>query len=167
VDDVELPDGRRARREVVVHPGAVAMVPMLEDGRVVMIRQYRHPAGRLLYELPAGTLEPGETPEACAQRELAEEIGYEAGRLRLLFSLYLAPGYSTECIHVFVATGLRPTSSRPEGDEHVEPLVVPLEEAVAMVGRGEVRNAAAVCGLLAAARWGAGPGAGGVVESIE
>ncbi len=153
VDEVELADGTRTTREVVSHPGAVAVVPMLEDGRVVMIRQYRHAAGRVLWELPAGTLEEGEGPEECARRELAEEVGYEAGKLRLLFSTYLSPGYSSELIHVFVASELRETPARAESEERIETVRLSLEEAMAMIERGEVQNAAAICGLLAAARW--------------
>jgi len=149
-DQVELPGGRRASREVVVHPGAVAIVPLLPDEVVVMIRQYRHAVGRALYELPAGTLQPGESPEDCARRELEEETGYQAAELGLMFSTYLSPGYSSEIIHIFLAQGLSPTTSRPVEDEQLQTVLLPLEEAVAMIGRGEVQNAAAICGLLAA-----------------
>jgi len=153
VDEVELPGGHRARREVVTHPGAVAIVPLLADGRVIMVRQYRHAAGQVLYELPAGTLAPGESALECAKRELAEETGYEAEHVRLLFSAYLSPGYSSEIIHVFCASGLRHTATAgPDEDERLEVVTLPLSEAVAMVGRGEVQNAAAMCGLLAAFR---------------
>ena len=159
VEEVELPGGGRARREIVVHPGAVAVVPLLPEGRVLMIRQYRHAAGQVLYELPAGTVQAGESPPDCARRELAEETGYAAGKLELVFSTYLSPGYSTELIGIFLARDLHPAQgARQEPDERVVPVVLPFEEAVAMVRRGEVRNAAAICGLLAAARWG---GAGG------
>ena len=158
VDEVELADGRRTAREVVSHPGAVAVVPMLDGGRVVMIRQYRHAAGRVLWELPAGTLGSGESPEECARRELAEEVGYEAGELRLLFSTYLSPGYSTEIIHLFCATGLHPGPAAVEEDEQIEVIALPLEEAVAMVGNGLVKNAAAICGILALWREWKGPG---------
>lgn len=158
VDEVELSDGRRARREVVDHPGAVAIVPLLPDDRVVLIRQYRHAAGKVLYELPAGTLAPGESPLACARRELAEETGYEAKHMRLLFSTYLSPGYSSEIIHIFAASGLRRTAcAGPDADERLELAVMPLQDAVAMVGRGEVQNAAAICGLLAVNAWGGVP----------
>ena len=154
VDEVALPDGARTTREIVAHPGAVAVVPILDDGRVVMIRQHRHAAGKVLWELPAGTLRPEESPEQCAHRELMEETGYEAGSLQLLFSTYLSPGYSTELIHLFLGRLLRPVPQRTESDERIEVIVLAMEEALGMVERGEVQNAAAICGLLAAARWG-------------
>jgi ADP-ribose pyrophosphatase len=154
VDEVELSDGKRARREVAIHPGAAAIVPLLPDGRVVMIRQYRHPAGATLYELPAGVLRVGESPPDCARRELAEETGYQAEDLRLLFSTYLSPGFSSEIIHIFAATGLRPAAGASlDEDERLELVILPLDEAVAMVKRGEVQNAAAICGLLAVYAW--------------
>ena len=149
VDEVALADGRRAVREVVHHPGAVAVVPLLPGARVVMISQYRHAAGKVLCELPAGIIRSGEAPRDCARRELMEETGYRAGELRLLFSTYLSPGYSTEIIHVFCATDLEPGAAAAEEDEEIEVMVLPLEEAVAMVGNGLVENAAAICGLLA------------------
>ena len=118
-----------------------------------MIRQYRHPAGKILYELPAGTLQPRESPEACARRELLEEVGYQAGALRRLFSMYLSPGYCTEQIHIFLASQLTPGAARHgDADEQVERVVLTLGQAIAMIARGEVENAAAVAGLLAAAR---------------
>lgn len=153
VDEVELAEGTRTTREVVSHPGAVAVVPMLDDGTVVMIQQYRHAAGEVLWELPAGTLGDGERPEDCARRELAEEVGYEAGELRRLFSTYLSPGYSSELIHLFVARALRATSAHEESDERIKTAQLPLEEAIAMIERGEVQNAAAICGLLAVVQW--------------
>lgn len=163
VDEVELPGGKRVAREIVVHPGAVAIAPLLPDGRLVMIRQYRHATGKVLYELPAGILEPGESPEQCARRELSEETGYEASDLRPLFSPYLSPGYSSEIIHVFAATGLaRVSAAGPEEDENIRLVLVPLAEAVAMVRRGEVQNAAAICGILALHAWGGA--AVGVIE---
>jgi ADP-ribose pyrophosphatase len=152
VDEVELPGGARALREVVVHPGAVAIVPALPGDRVVMIRQYRHPAGKVLCELPAGTLAPGELPADCARRELREETGYQAGDLRPLFSMYLSPGYCTELIHLFLATGLQPLAGTGgDSDERVEPFIVTLPEALAMIASGEIQNAATIAGLLASA----------------
>ena len=149
VDEVALADGRRAVREVVHHPGAVAIVALLPGARVVMIRQYRHAAGKVLFELPAGIMRSGEPPQDCARRELMEETGYRAGELRLVFSAYLSPGYSTEIIHVFCATDLDPGAAAVEEDEEIEVMVLPLEEAVARVGNGLVENAAAICGILA------------------
>lgn len=151
VDEVESADGRRGTREVVAHPGAVAIVPLLAGDRVVMIRHYRHAAGRVLWELPAGVLENDEEPEECARRELVEEIGYTAGKLLPLFSVFLSPGFSTELMHLFLAQDLRKVEAVPEADERVEIAEVSLAEAEAMVYRGEVQNAAAVCGLLAVA----------------
>lgn len=153
VDEVELPDGRAATREIVHHPGAVAVVPLLDDGRVVMIRQYRQGAGKVLWELPAGVLAAGEQPEACARRELAEEIGQAAGELVHLLSTYTSPGFSTELIHIFLARELQAVEASSESDENIRAVPMALSEAVEMVRRGEVQNAAAVCGLLAAAAW--------------
>ncbi len=151
VDDVELADGRQTQREIVVHPGAVAIVPLLPDGRVVLLRQYRPAAGSVLWELPAGVLEKNEEPLDCAHRELREETGYLAGKLIPLFSVFLSPGFSTELIHLFLAQELHKAEAAPEADEQFEIIELPLTEAVAMVQRGEVQNAAAVCGLLAVA----------------
>jgi len=158
VDSVELADGSRAEREVVRHPGAVAIVALVGDDQVVMIRQYRHAAGEVLWELPAGVLMPGEEPAACARRELVEEVGYQAGEVIPVISVFPSPGFSSEIIHVFVARELRPVERRAEPDERIAVEVLPLGEAAAMALRGEVRNAAAVCGLLAVAEWRRGEG---------
>ena len=151
VDDVELSDGRAAVREIVHHPGAVAIVPLLDETTVIMIQQYRHPAGQVLWELPAGVLEPGEDPEACARRELAEEVGYVPGELVHLLSMFTSPGFTTELIHIFLARDLREAEASEEEDEVMRAVQVPLVTALEMVRRGEVQNAAAVCGLLATA----------------
>jgi len=147
-DKVRLPNGRTSTREVVVHPGAVAVVPLLDDGRVVLVRQYRHAVGKTLMEIPAGTLHPNEAAEECALRELREETGYTAGHLEHLTSIYLAPGYSTELIHLFLATNLKPASGEADEDEFVEPVAVPLEEAVSQIGEGKIQDAKTVAALL-------------------
>ena len=152
VDTVRLPSGRTTTREVVEHRGAVAIVPMLDGQRVALIRQYRRPADKVLLEIPAGTLDPEESPETCAQRELIEEIGYRAGRLLPLYHTYLAPGYSTEMLHCFLALDLTPEAGRPDLDEQIEVQVVGLEEAEAMAARGEIEDAKTLCGLLMARR---------------
>lgn len=151
VDEVELGDGRRATREVVHHPGAVAIAPLLGDGRMVLVRQYRHPAGRVLLEIPAGTLAPGETPEACAHRELIEETGYRAGKLEPLFACYLAPGYSTELIRIFVASVLQPAEQATDEDETVEVVTYPLDELRRMIRDGRIQDAKTICAILALA----------------
>ena len=113
-DEVELPDGYRTYRDTVRHPGSVAIVPVLPDGRIIMVRQYRYAAGRELLEIPAGTLELGEPILDCAMRELKEETGYEAETFKPLLSCYMTPGYSNEIIHFFVAKGLMEAAGEPE-----------------------------------------------------
>jgi ADP-ribose pyrophosphatase len=147
-DLVRLPDGRESVREIVVHPGAVAIVPMRDDGQVILVRQYRHATGKVLLEVPAGTLNPNEAPEDCALRELREETGYTATHLERLVSFYLAPGYSTELIHLFLATGLKPADGKTDEDEWVETVVMPLAEAVAQILRGEIEDAKTMAALL-------------------
>jgi ADP-ribose pyrophosphatase len=151
VDQVALPDGRPARREIVEHAPAIAAVPLLDDGRVVLVRQWRHPAREALLEIPAGVMNAGETPEECAGRELAEEIGYRPERLARLFSVYLAPGYSEELIHIFLAEGLVPAYAEADEDENLQLVVMPLAEAAARCRAGEFRDVKTVAGILAAA----------------
>lgn len=154
-DKVHLPSGSEGIREVVQHPGAVAMVPITEDGQVVLIEQWRYAAGGPLLEIPAGTLEPGEEPAACAVRELAEEIGCRANRLELLTSFYVAPGYSSERIYLYLATDLEPAEAEADADEAIEEILMPLADAVAMVKEGRIEDAKTCIGiLLAAARAG-------------
>lgn len=151
VDTVRLPDGRQSTREIVEHPGAAAAVPLLDDGRVVLVRQWRQPAQKVLLEIPAGVLEEGESPEDCIRRELAEEIGYQPGRLQLLFSLYLAPGYSEELIHIFVAEDLLPIQADADYDENLQVEILALPEAVDRCLRGEIQDGKTIAGLLAVA----------------
>lgn len=152
VDRVRLPSGRETVREVVAHPGAVAIVPFHADGTITFVRQWRQAAGRVLLELPAGTLEEGEDPAQCARRELAEEVGLECRELRRLFASYLAPGYSSELLHTYLATGLTPVEGQPDWDEALQPVCMPLSEAVAMVLGGELQDAKTICGILLAER---------------
>ncbi len=150
VDRVALPNRGEAVREIVDHPGGVAIVAVDDAGRVLLVRQYRYAAGRELVELPAGTLEPGEPPAACAARELEEETGYRATQFELLSSFYPTPGYTTELLHVFWAAGLIPGQPRPEADERIEILAVPWDAALAMVASGEIVDAKTIIGLLTA-----------------
>lgn len=155
VDTVEV-SGRIVGREVVEHRGAVAILPLTQSGDVVLIRQYRHAVGESLIEIPAGTLEPGETPEECARRELREETGMTAERLDPICSFYLAPGYSSELLHLFVAQVGPAVGQRLDKDESIEVLVKPLGEAIHMAERGEIRDAKTLIGLLLAERGGVG-----------
>ncbi|WP_248784494.1 MULTISPECIES: NUDIX domain-containing protein [Actinoalloteichus] len=153
-DDVVMPGGGTARREVLEHPGAVAVVALDEDDRVVMIHQYRHPIGRRLWELPAGLLDvSGEEPALTAARELAEEVGLAASEWSVLVDVAASPGFTDEVVRVYLATGLSEVERLSgTGDEEADlvPHRVPLAEAVERVFTGEVVNAAAVAGVLAA-----------------
>lgn len=152
VDTVRLPDGYESKREIVAHKGAVCVVPVQEDGTILMVRQFRLAAGQTLLEIPAGTLEPGEDPDACAARELEEETGYRAATLRLLFQIYPTPGYSTERIYAYLATGLAPGKAHLDAGENVELAAVPRAEAERMALSGEIQDAKTLCSLLVALR---------------
>jgi len=149
VDTVTLPNGLTVDLEVVRHPGAAAVVPLKDDGTVVLIRQFRHAAGGFIYEIPAGKLSPGEEPVACAARELEEEIGYRAGSFELLSSIFTAPGFTDEVIHVYKATGLTKGHQHLERDEVLEIIEMPLSEAIAMIQSGAIRDAKTMVGLQA------------------
>lgn len=147
VDTVALPDGAIATREIVEHPGAVAVAPMTEDGQVVLVRQFRYPINRITLELPAGKLEWGEELEQACHRELLEETGLEAGKLERMGQVVIAPGYSNEQITLFLATKLKPAAASPDRDEFIESVKLPLAEALAMVERGEIQDAKTIIGL--------------------
>jgi ADP-ribose pyrophosphatase len=149
VDTVVLPNGVTVDLEVVRHPGASAIVPLKEDGTVVLIRQFRHAAGGFIYEIPAGKLSPGEEPLACAMRELEEEIGYRAKSLELLSSIFTAPGFTDEVIHVYKATGLTKGRQQLDRDEVLDVVEIPLSEAIGMIRMGTIRDAKTIVGLQA------------------
>lgn len=149
LDEVRLRSGRVTTREVVEHRGAVGMVPLTADGQVLLVRQYRTALGGWTLEIPAGSLEPGETPEACVQRELAEEVGHEAGRVEHLVTFAPSPGFLTELLYLYLCTDLRPRVL-PREEEEMEVVAVPLHEARRLVDRGEVRDAKTIIGLLLA-----------------
>ncbi|RJQ05473.1 MAG: NUDIX hydrolase [Bacillota bacterium] len=154
VDEVILtPGGRRARREVVEHPGAVGVVPVTAEGEVVLVRQYRYSVGEPLLEIPAGTIEPGEDPDDTVSRELAEETGYVAGETRRLASLYSSPGFCNEVIHIYLAlVDPRPAElPAPDADEHLEVVMMPLDDAVALARSGGFKDAKSTVGILLAA----------------
>jgi ADP-ribose pyrophosphatase len=140
--------GQAVRRDVVLHPGAVAILPLLADGRVCLLRNRRPVVGETLWEIPAGTLDPGETPERAAERELAEETGYQAGWWRKLLEFYPSPGILSERTHVFVAQDLTPGVSRPGPDEELEPHLVSWEQALSWALDGTIRDAKTLIALL-------------------
>jgi len=149
VDTITLPNGVTVDLEVVRHPGASAVVPLKEDGTVVLIRQFRHAAGGFIYEIPAGKLSPGEEPLACAARELEEEIGYRAGSFNLLSSIFTAPGFTDEVIHIYKATGLTKGRQQLDRDEVLEIVEMPLDEAIEMIRTGAIHDAKTIVGLQA------------------
>ena len=148
LEKVTLPNGAIKDREIVRHPGAAAMVPLLDDGKVVLIRQYRHAVGEFLWEIPAGTLERGEEAIECARRELVEETGYEASSFDKLAEILPAPGYTDEHIHIFLATGLRSVKQKLEDDEVLEFQPMAFDTALEMITKGEIRDAKTIAGLL-------------------
>ena len=156
VDTVRLPNGRQTTREVLVHRGAVAAVPLLDGDKLVMVRQFRQAAGEVLLEIPAGTLDPGEDPFACVARELEEETGYRADKITLMFRSYLAPGYSSEMLHTFLAEDLTQVEAHAEADEFLEVVELPMAEAVEKIVSGEIKDAKSICGILMAKRFLAG-----------
>lgn len=152
LDDVEYQPGRTTRMEIVEHTGAAVMAPLDAERNIWFVRQYRHAAGTALLELPAGTLGREEDPAAGAARELQEEIGMRAGKLERLASFWLAPGYSTELMHAFLATELTPSQLPPDEDEDLHIEKVPWQQALAMAQTGEIQDAKSLACLFAVAR---------------
>lgn len=153
-DTVVTSDGRQHSRDVVLHPGAATVVAVLPDRRLLLVRQYRHPSGEVLLELPAGTLDilddgSVEKPLPAAQRELFEETGYHAGSWRKLAEFFTAPGFATELMHLFLATDVKldPAYEGPDEDERLKLEVLPFDEALAMADDGRIRDAKTIVGL--------------------
>jgi ADP-ribose pyrophosphatase len=148
VEEVLLPNQVVKNREVVRHPGAAAMVPLFDDGKIALIKQFRHAVGRYLWEIPAGTLESKETPLECAQRELAEEIGYQAANFEKLTEIFPAPGYTDEHLHIYLAKGLTPAEQNLDDDEVLELQPTTFEKALHMITEGAIQDAKTIVGLL-------------------
>jgi ADP-ribose pyrophosphatase len=155
-DVVRLPDGGRAVREYLDHPGAVAVVPVLGGGRnpqILFVRQYRYPVRELTYEIPAGKLAPGEKPLPCVRRELEEETGRRARRLEKLLSYWPTAAFANEIIHIYVARDLQKGRFNPDHDEFIEPAVLSLRRALSMVRSGAIKDSKTIIGLLSFASW--------------
>lgn len=152
-DTVRFPDGSSGQLEMLRHPGASAVVPFLDDPRapdprVLLIRQFRHAANGFIWEVPAGRLDAGETPDACARRELEEETGMRARTLEPLTTIYTTPGFTDERIHLFLAHGLEPGSQRREADEFMELRELPWSAVLELVRTGEVQDGKTLTSLL-------------------
>jgi ADP-ribose pyrophosphatase len=151
-DKVQLPDGRTAVRECVLHQGGAMVVPLFEDFSILLERQFRYPAGNHFLELPAGKADPGEAPLAAARRELFEETGYVAGRWRRLATLYPAVGYSNERVELYLAQDLKHEGHPGEDGEFIECVRVALDEALELIQRGEITEAKTIVGIFWAER---------------
>ncbi len=156
VDQVEYPSGNRSVREIAHHPGGAVAVPLLDDGRVILIQQLRYPFGKHLLELPAGKLDSGEDPKKAAGRELEEETGWRASALEKLISIYTTPGFCDEELHIYLATGLQQLAAGPrreEGEFSMTLKILPLAEALSMVYSGALQDSKTIIGLLLAERY--------------
>jgi ADP-ribose diphosphatase len=147
-DDIVEPSGLQARRDVIAHPGSVVVIPVLDHGNIVLIRQFRYAAGKYLWELVAGHKEPNEAPASGARRELIEETGYRAKRIRKLFEIFPSPGLLGERMDIYLAEGLVKGTARPEDDERISQRIVTLAEAERWIHQGKIRDAKTICGLL-------------------
>jgi len=147
-DRLREENGFEIVREVVRHSGGAGCLPLFPDGRVGLVKQYRHPARRELLEIPAGKIEPGETPIECAAREVEQEIGFRAGRIEKLAEFYSTPGFCEERLFVYLATDMTPAKPNPDPDEFVETVFLPLAEAVAMAERSEIEDSKTIIALL-------------------
>ncbi|MBP3372033.1 MAG: NUDIX hydrolase [Clostridia bacterium] len=148
--DVTLPDGRKAKREIIRHPGAAAVIPVDEDGYVTMVYQFRHPVSRVTLEIPAGKKEYGEDPLVCAERELQEEVGLKAGKMQLLTELASSPGIFDERIFIYLATDLTPCDVNPDEDEFLNIKKFHLSELVDRVMRNEIQDSKTIVAIMMA-----------------
>ncbi len=153
LDEVELPSGNKSHREVVEHPGAVAVIAENDEGRLVLVQQFRYPTGETLLEIPAGKLEPGEPPEECARREMIEETGYRIGKIELLSRIYTTPGFCNEVIYIYRGHDLQYIGT-PEGsgdadeEENLMPVLIHKQEAITKIKSGEINDAKTIMAIL-------------------
>ncbi len=151
VDEIKYDSGNGGIREVAVHPGGAAVLPLKSDGKIVMVKQFRYPMQKVLLELPAGKLEKGEDPMKCAVRELEEETGYKAGKVRKLGAIATTPGFCTEILHIYLAEDLTPGNhNREEGEYGMEILEFTLDEIKEKIKSGEIFDAKTICGVMMA-----------------
>lgn len=151
VDTVRLPNDKLATREYLDHPGAVGVLPFVDKDTVVMVRQYRHPVGEVTLEMPAGKLDPRESPLACVKRELHEETGYTARKMTPLLRYWPTPAFANEILHLYVAEGLTAGAMHTDDDEFLRCVTVPFKKAIKMALNGEIKDSKTIIGLLACA----------------
>lgn len=149
IDEVRLPDGNKATREYLDHPGAVAVIPFVDAKHIIMVSQYRYPVGKITWEIPAGKLSKGEAPGPCVRRELEEETGYKARSIKKMLSFWPTAAFANEIIHVYTATGLIPGRANPDEDEFLSAKVWPLSKVYADIRNGKIKDAKTLIALLA------------------
>jgi len=148
VDTIILPNNKKAIREYTQHPGAVSVLAFLDSKNIVLVKQYRYPVKRITYELPAGKVDKGENLLECIQRELREETGFKAKKIRKLISYWPTPAFSTEILHIFVAQKLVPVEDRPDEDEFIDKVIVPFDQAIKWIKQRKIRDSKTIIGLL-------------------
>lgn len=153
MEDVTLPNGSRADYAMIRHPGSTGIVPLLDNGKVLMIHQYRHVIGEYILEIPSGTMEKGESPLGCAERELEEETGYRAKELVEIAAVHIMPAYSDEFIHVYLARGLMPASQRLDPDEIIQVVEYSMEDLLRLIEEGEITDGLTILALYRARAW--------------
>jgi len=153
VDTVEMPDGKRSTREVVEHPGAVAIVAITDQKELVLVRQFRTATGEIVLEIPAGVPGKGEKGEKAASRELEEETGFKAGQVKKIWGGYASPGYSTEILNYYLATELKKTSQKTDEDEFVEVEILPVTRCLDMLKHGQINDNKTIVGILLAEKY--------------
>jgi len=147
-EEVLLPSGKKIYRECVIHRGASAIIPVKDDGKIILVKQYRHPVKEVLLEVPAGTLKPGEDPMKCAARELEEETGYKARKLTHLLTIYPSPGYSSEKLYIYLAEDLKRSAQNLEIDEDISVVEMSLEEILNRIREGAIKDSKTIAAIL-------------------
>ncbi|MBU5677545.1 NUDIX hydrolase [Alkaliphilus sp. MSJ-5] len=148
VDTVELPDKKYSKREIVEHPGAVGIIPITSDKKIILVKQFRKPVEDILLEIPAGKIEPKEEPYICALRELEEETGFKTDTVEKLLEFYTTPGFSNEIIHIYLAENLKEGIANPDEDENIDVVELSIEEAMEKINIGEIKDAKTIIAIL-------------------
>jgi ADP-ribose pyrophosphatase len=148
VDKVILPNGKKATREIIEHYGAVAILPLIGKNKFLLVKQFRKPIEKTLLEIPAGRIEKGENIKRCAKRELKEETGYKTNDLKKLASVYLAPGYSSEIIHIFLAKNLKKSKPNPDDDEIIQNVILEKKDALCKIKSGKINDSKTIIAIM-------------------